>query len=41
MTCGSGDERRRWARWLVMVGGKSVVTMFGNVYESNCQTNNG
>ena len=37
-TCGDGDERQRW---LVMVGGKSVVTMFGNMYDSNCQTNNG
>ena len=37
-TCGSGDERRGWA-WLVMVGGESVVAVFGNVYESNCQTN--
>ena len=39
MTCGSGDERRGWAWWLVMVGGESVVAVFGNVYESSCQTN--
>ena len=38
-TCGSGDERRGWAWWLVMVGGECVVTVFGNVYESSCQTN--
>ena len=39
--CGGGDERGRWSQLLVMVEGKIVVTVFGNVYESNCQTHNG
>ena len=38
-TCGSSDEWWGWAWWLVMVGGESVVAVFGNMYESNCQTN--
>ena len=38
-TCGSSGEWRGWAWWLVIVGGESVVAVFGNVYESSCQTN--